>query len=142
MKILAFAGPFLVMFAFACNQTGSAPKMPDYSAADKIHHEAMAIEKQIEALMPKIETAIAAGKDTASLAALVREYRDYQKMIPEIPGEHNHDHAGHDHAGHDHDHDHSHDAADLPTPEAMVAAQQEYKTQMEELLKRFQAVQQ
>jgi hypothetical protein len=126
---------FALFFVLSCGSAGNGSEKPDYAPAEKIHREAMEIEKQIEALLPTVDSALAAGRDTAALKALVAEFRDYQQMIPEIPGS-NHDH-GHDH-GHDHAHDHDH--ADLPSVESMVAVQQEYKAKMEELLKRFQAV--
>jgi ABC-type Zn2+ transport system substrate-binding protein/surface adhesin len=137
MRHLTLLLLFPLFFVFSCGSAGNEAEKPDYAPAEKIHREAMEVEKQIEALLPAVDSALAAGRDTASLKALVVEFRDYQKMIPEIPGS-SHDH-GHDH-GHDHAHDHDHDHADPPSVESMVAVQQEYKTKMEELLKRFQAV--
>ncbi len=96
----------------------------------------MAIEKQIEGLVPTVEAALASGRDSVALQALIAEFRDYQKMIPEIPsGEHVCDH------GHSHDHDHAHSDGEMPSAETILSVQQEYKTKMEELLQRFQAVQ-
>jgi hypothetical protein len=136
MKGLALLVFPLMILVSSCGQAGQPAEKPDYSAAEKIHREAMAIEKQIEGLVPTVEAALASGRDSVALQALIAEFRDYQKMIPEIPsGEHVCDH------GHSHDHDHAHSDGEMPSAETILSVQQEYKTKMEELLQRFQAVQ-
>ena len=101
----------IVIFSCACSNSNSDEENALLQEANKIHLEAMAVEKEVNKQLKALD------QDTFNLDPIKERLKNWDENLIEVPGfEHDHDH----------DHDHDHGKALEVLPEDMLIIQQEF----------------